>query len=102
SARTRIEREFDPGAIRALKRAAAADISIGGSELAGQAPAAGLVGELHLLLCPIIVGGGKSALPDHVRAELAVIDERRFQGGVVYVSYRVPVPTAPAPSGIRI
>ena len=102
SARTRIEREFDPGAIRALKRAAAADISIGGSELAGQALAAGLVDELHPLLCPIIVGDGKSALPDHVRAELAVIDERRFQGGVVYVSYRVPVPTAPAPSGIRI
>jgi dihydrofolate reductase len=88
SARTRIEREFDPDAIRALKRTASADISVGGSELAGQALAAGLVDELHLLLYPIIVGGGKPALPDHVRADLEVIDERRFQAGVVYVSYR--------------
>ena len=89
SARTRIEREFDPDAIRALKRTTAADVSIGGSELAGQALAEDLVDELHLLLCPIIVGGGKPALPDHVQAELELVDERRFQGGVVYVSYRL-------------
>jgi dihydrofolate reductase len=96
SARTRIEREFDPDAIRALKHAAAADVSVGGSELAGQALAAGLVDELHLLLHPVIVGGGKSALPDHVRADLEVIDERRFESGVVYVSYRVTAATAVA------
>ncbi len=102
SARTRIEREFDPDAIRALKRTAAADIAVGGSELAGQALAAGLVDELHLLLYPIIVGGGKPALPDHVRAGLELIDERRFQSGVVYVSYRVTAPTAAAPSGVSI
>ncbi|MDX6699641.1 MAG: hypothetical protein QOE65_3038 [Solirubrobacteraceae bacterium] len=89
SARTRIEREFDPDAICTLKRTAAADISVGGSELAGQALAAGLVDELHLLLCPIIVGGGKPALPDHVWTGLELIDERRFQCGVVYASYRV-------------
>ncbi len=98
SARTRIEREFDPDAIRALKRAAAADISIGGSELAGQALAAGLVDELHLLLFPIIVGGGKPALPHHVRAGLEVIDERRFQSGVVHISYQV---SAVAPGAIN-
>lgn len=97
SARTRIEREFDPDAIRALKRAAAADISIGGSELAGQALAAGLLDELHLLLYPITVGGGKSALAHHVRSDLELIDERRFQSGVVHLSYRV---TAAAPSGV--
>jgi dihydrofolate reductase len=68
---------------------AGADVSIGGSELAGQALAEDLVDELHLLLCPIIVGGGKPALPDHVRAELELVDERRFRGGVVYLSYRV-------------
>jgi dihydrofolate reductase len=89
SARTRIEREFEPDAIRALKRTAAADISIGGSALSGQALGAGLVDELHLLLYPIIVGGGKPALPDHVRADLEMIDTRRFQSGVVHVSYRV-------------
>jgi dihydrofolate reductase len=96
SARTRIERELDPDAIRALKRAAAADISVGGAELAGQALAAGLVDELHLLLFPIIVGGGKRALPDHVRVGLELIDERRFESGVVHVSYRVATPAAAA------
>jgi dihydrofolate reductase len=95
SARTRIEPEFDPDAIRALKGAAATDISVGGSELAGQALAAGVVDELHLLLCPVIVGGGKPALPHHVRADLEMIDERRFQAGVVHVSYHV---AAAAPS----
>jgi dihydrofolate reductase len=98
SARTRIEREFDPDAVRTLKQTAAADISVGGSELAGQALAAGLVDELHLLLFPIIVGGGKPALPDHVWTELELIDERRFQRGVVSVSYRVTAATAAASS----
>ena len=89
TARTRIEHEFDSDAIRALKRTAAADISVGGSELAGQALAAGLVDELHLLLNPIIVGGGKPALPGHVWTELELIGERPFQCGVVHVAYRV-------------
>jgi dihydrofolate reductase len=89
TARTRVEHEFDPDAIRALKRTAAADITIGGSELAGQALAAGLVDELRLLLNPILVGGGKAAFPDHVWTELELIGERRFQGGVVHVAYRV-------------
>ena len=96
SARTRIEREFDPDAIRALKRTAAADITVGGSELAGQALAAGLVDELRLLLNPVIVGGGKAALPDHVGAELELIGERRFSGGVVHVGYRVAAAAAAA------
>ncbi len=89
SARTRVEHEFDPGAIRELKRTAATDISIGGSELAGQALAAGLVDEISLLLNPIIVGAGKRALPDGVRTQLELIDERRFQSGVLYARYRV-------------
>ena len=94
SARTRIEREFDPDAIRALKRTAATDITVGGAELAGQALAAGLVDELRLLLNPVIVGAGKRALPDGVRTGLELIDERRFEGGVVHVSYRVTAGTA--------
>ena len=96
SARTRIEPEFDPDAIRALKKGAAADISVGGSELAGLALGAGLVDELHLLLFPVIVGGGKPVLPRHVRADLQLLDERRFDSGVVHVSYEVAALSAEA------
>ena len=89
SARTRIEREFDPDAVRRLKESAAADISVGGAELAGQALGAGLVDECHLFLFPVVVGGGKRALPDGVRARLELLDERRFGSGVVHLHYRV-------------
>jgi dihydrofolate reductase len=89
SARTHIERTFDPDAVRRLKEAAGADITIGGAELAGQAIAAGLVDELHLFLGPIIVGGGKRALTDDIRVPLALLDERRFPNGVVHLHYRV-------------
>ena len=89
SARTRIEREFDRDAVRRLKQSSAADISVGGAELAGHALAAGLVDECHLFLCPVVVGGGKRALPDGVRAELELLGERRFQSGFVHLHYRV-------------
>lgn len=89
SARTRIEREFDPDAVRGLKQSPGADISVGGAELAGQAIGAGLVDECHLFLCPIVVGGGKRALPDGVRTELELLDERRFPNGAVHLHYRV-------------
>jgi len=88
SARTRIERELDADAVRAMKAAAERDISIGGPELAGQALRAGLVDECHLFLSPILVGGGKRALPDDVRIELELLDERRFGNGVVHLHYR--------------
>jgi dihydrofolate reductase len=89
SARTRIEPDFDPGTIRPLKESAAADITVGGAELAGAAIAAGLVDECHLFLSPIVVGGGKPALPPGVRLQLELLDERRFRGGVVYLQYAV-------------
>ena len=89
SARTRIERNFEPDAIRRLKDASEADITIGGSDLAGRAIAAGLVDEFHLFLGPIIVGGGKRALPDNVRAQLELLDERRFRNGTLHLRYRV-------------
>jgi dihydrofolate reductase len=89
SARTRIERDLDTDAICRLKEASASDISIGGAELAGQAIATGLVDEIHLLLGPVLVGGGKRALPDDVRVQLELMDERRFQSGVVHLHYRV-------------
>jgi dihydrofolate reductase len=87
SAQTRIEREFDPEAIRRLKAEADADISVGGPQLAGQALAAGLVDELHLFLAPVIVGGGTPVLPDDVRMTLELLDERRFGNGFVYLRY---------------
>ena len=88
SARTRIERDFDPEAIRQLKAEADRDISIGGATLAGEAIRAGLVDELHLLVNPIVVGGGTPALPGDVRWTLALLDERRFANGVVHLHYR--------------
>jgi len=94
SARTRIEEDFDPGAIRELKSASPSDISIGGSDLAGQAIAAGLVDECHLFLNPVVVGGGKSAFPDHVRADLELVDKHSFDSGVVYLRYRMLTPGA--------
>jgi dihydrofolate reductase len=89
SARTRIEREFDLAAIQDLKQTSDADITIGGPQLAGQAIAAGLVDECHLFLNPVLVGGGKRALPDQVYARLQLLDERRFGNGVVHLHYRM-------------
>ena len=89
SASTRVEREFDRDAVRRLKQSSGADISVGGAELAGHAIGAGLVDECHLFLCPIVVGGGKRALPASVRAQLELLDERRFRNGVVHLHYRL-------------
>lgn len=87
--RTRIEHDFDPAAIAALKDSSEHDISIGGAELAGQAIAAGLVDECGLFLTPVIVGGGKRALPENVHASLELLAERHFPSGVVYLRYRL-------------
>ena len=89
SAKTRIDREFNAGAVRQLKLESPTDLSVGGGDLAGQAIRAGLVDELHLFLCPIVVGGGKRTLPDGARAQLELLDERRFKNGFVYLHYRV-------------
>ena len=88
SARTRIEREFDPEAVRRMKSGAERPLAVGGSELAAQALRAGLVDECHLFLMPIVVGGGKRALPDGLRLELELLDERRFASGAVHLSLR--------------
>ncbi|HEX9350964.1 MAG TPA: dihydrofolate reductase family protein [Gaiellaceae bacterium] len=88
SARTRIERDFDPEAVRQLKGSAGRDITVGGPELAAQAIKAGLVDEYHLLVTPIVVGGGKQSLPDDVRLKLELLDERRFGNGFVHLHYR--------------
>jgi dihydrofolate reductase len=92
SARTRIEPAFDPAVIRQLKGASADDLSVGGAELAGEAITAGLVDECHLFLCPVVVGGGKSAIRAGVRADLELLSERRFRSGVVHLHYAVRAP----------
>jgi riboflavin biosynthesis pyrimidine reductase len=71
-----------------MKASAERDISVGGPELAAQAIRAGLVDELQLFVAPVVVGGGKQSLPDDVRLELELLDERRFGSGVVYLRYR--------------
>jgi len=88
SARTRIERDFDPEAVRQMKAEADCDISVGGPGLAAQAFEAGLVDECQLFLSPVVVGGGTRSLPDNVRLELELLDERRFGNGVVHLRYR--------------
>jgi dihydrofolate reductase len=88
SARTRIERNFDADAVRRMKAEASADITTGGPHLAAEAIKAGLVDELNLFLTPVVVGGGNRALPDGVRLDLELLEERRFAGGVVYLRYR--------------
>jgi dihydrofolate reductase len=87
SARTRLERQFDPAAVRTLKEHG--NVSVGGPGLASQAMRAGLVDEYHLFVSPVVVGGGTPVFPDGVRARLELAEERRFAGGVVYLRYQV-------------
>jgi dihydrofolate reductase len=86
--RTRLEREFDPTAVRELKEGADADLSVAGPGLAAEALRVGLVDELHQVLHPVIVGGGTHWLPDGLRLDLELVEERRFAGGAVHLHYR--------------
>ncbi len=88
SARTRIERDFDPDAVARMKASAEQDISVGGPNLAAQTIRAGLVDEFQLFLTPVVVGGGQHWLPDGAQLSLELVDERRFEGGVVFLRYR--------------
>ncbi len=88
SARTRIERDFDPDAVARMKASAEQDISVGGPNLAAQAIRAGLVDEFQLFLTPVVVGGGQHWLPDGAQLSLELVDERRFASGVVFLRYR--------------
>jgi dihydrofolate reductase len=89
SARTRIEREFDADSVRRLKESVEDDISVDGPELAAHALRAGIVDEIHMIVCPIVVGGGKRFFPDGVRLGLDLLEERRFVNGVVALRYAV-------------
>lgn len=88
TADTRLERRFEPDAVRDLKSSATRPMTVGGANLAAQAFTAGLVDEVHLFVCPVLVGGGKTAFPGDARVELELEEERRFDRGVVYLRYR--------------
>src|ERR671930_48195 len=86
--RTRIERDFDPEAVRQLKAAAERDLTVGGPTLGAHAITAGLVDEYHLFVWPVVVGGGRHFFPNGARLQLELLDERRFTSGMVYLRYR--------------
>lgn len=87
---TRLERDFDPAAVQELKAAATSDLTIGGANLAAQAVAANLVDEYQLFVWPMTLGGGKPALPAGIRTNLELLDEHRFNNGVLRIRYRIP------------
>ncbi|HKW97183.1 MAG TPA: dihydrofolate reductase family protein [Bryobacteraceae bacterium] len=86
--KTRLEREFNPQAVRDLKARLPHDVSVGGPTLAAQAIRAGLVDEYHLFVVPMMIGGGKPVLPSNVCVKLDLMDERRFGNGWVYLRYQ--------------
>ena len=86
--KTRLERTFDVDAIREMKARAERGLAIGGPGLAANAFRAGLIDEIHLLIAPRIVGGGKPSFPDELDLKLQLIDERRFEkSSVAYLRY---------------
>jgi dihydrofolate reductase len=87
--RTRLERSFDPAAVARLRDESARDLSIGGPGLAAHALRAGLVDDVHHVVHPVVVGGGTRTLPDGVRLDLELVDERRFGNGAVHLHHRV-------------
>jgi dihydrofolate reductase len=91
TAKTRLERSFDPDSVRDMKASATSDLTVGGANVAAHAFKAGLVDECQLFIHPVLVGGGKPALPSNTRAELELLDERRFRNGVMYLRYRTPI-----------
>lgn len=89
SARSALERDFDPGTVREMKASAARDLCVAGPTLAAEAFRADLVDEVHLFVVPAIVGGGTAALPAGVRLRLELLDHRRFRSGALYLHYAV-------------
>lgn len=87
--RTRIERNFDPDTVRAIKASARGDLSVSGADLATSAWRSGLIDECHVFVAPMLVGGGRRMFPDDLRQPLELLDERRFANGMVFLRYAV-------------
>ena len=88
--RTRLERTFDGHAVRELKARAGQDLAMGGFELATQAFRAGLIDEVHLCIAPVVLGGGKPALPNDSVLKLELLEQRRFErSSFAYLRYRI-------------
>jgi dihydrofolate reductase len=87
--RTRLERSFDPDAVRRMKAEADRELSVSGPGLAAHAFAAGLVDDVNLVVFPVIVGGGKPGLPRGLKLDLDLLEERRFSNGVVHLHLRI-------------
>ena len=102
SSRTTLQREFDVEAIRQMKAETAHDLTIGGADLAAQAFGAGLVEECHLFFWPLVLAGGKPALPRHGRLDLQLLNERRSRSGVVHLHYRYHPVTTFCPEPARV
>jgi len=88
TARTRLERSFDADAVRRLKEAATQDLNVSGPDLAADALRAGVVDEFNVVIAPVVVGGGKRLFPDHLRVDLELLEQRRFDNGMAYLRYR--------------
>lgn len=90
TAKTQLERNFDPASVRGMKASTTRDLTVGGAHLAEHALEAGLIDECHLFIRPVLIGGGKPALASDHRADLELLDDRRLGNGVVYLRYRIP------------
>lgn len=91
TANTRLERSFEPDAVRAMKTSASSDLTIGGPTITAHAFHAGLVDECHQFVYPMVVGDGKAAYPKDARIGLELVDEHRFGNNVVYLRYRTQI-----------
>jgi dihydrofolate reductase len=89
TAKTRLEHDFDPASVRDMKSSATSDLTVGGADLAAHALKAGLVDECHLFIHPVLLGGGKPALPSDTRAALELLDDHAIGNGVVYLRHRI-------------
>jgi dihydrofolate reductase len=89
SSKTSIKTDFDPEDIKRLKQSTPRDLSIGGPHLAAEAIKAGLVDEYHQFIAPVIIGSGDAWLPDNIRIDLELVDQKRFPNGFIYLRYQV-------------
>ncbi len=83
-------RELDPDWAAGLREKVDGTIAVGGSRLASDFAAAGLIDEIEMITLPVVTGGGKPMLgPGFLGRELSLIDSRRFDCGTIATTYSV-------------